>query len=99
MCHQVKSKEKEVPLPVLVWLHGGSFVLGGAAAMDERFIMDRDLVLVIPQYRLGLLGEDDNVFFLYHLFFPSYQPFFIIWARMMVLCIKYYHCISFDIFI
>ncbi|KAK4325458.1 hypothetical protein Pmani_003909 [Petrolisthes manimaculis] len=43
-------------LPVLVWLHGGSFVLGGAAALDQTYIMDRDLVLVVPQYRLGILG-------------------------------------------
>ncbi|KAK3862921.1 hypothetical protein Pcinc_031259 [Petrolisthes cinctipes] len=51
-----KVKDRDTPLPVLVWLHGGSFVLGGAAALDHRYIMDKDLVLVVPQYRLGLLG-------------------------------------------
>ncbi|KAK8730723.1 hypothetical protein OTU49_007888, partial [Cherax quadricarinatus] len=50
-----ESGEKK-SLPVLVWLHGGSFVVGGAAALDESYLMDRDIVLVIPQYRLGLLG-------------------------------------------
>lgn len=82
----MQSKEREEPLPVVVWLHGGSFVLGGAAALDERFIMDRDLVLVIPQYRLGILGEDSDDFLLHYLFFPSYQLFFIILVKMMVMC-------------
>ena len=46
-----------VSVPVVVWLHGGAFVVGGAAPLQEYIIMDRDVVLVVPQYRLGLLGE------------------------------------------
>nr|XP_045620747.1 cocaine esterase-like [Procambarus clarkii] len=53
---KVPAPDDVVSLPVVVWLHGGSFVVGGAASLDESFLMDRDIVLVIPQYRLGLLG-------------------------------------------
>ncbi|KAG7162055.1 Liver carboxylesterase 2-like [Homarus americanus] len=47
---------ENVSLPVVVWIHGGNFVVGETAALDESLLMDRDIVLVIPQYRLGLLG-------------------------------------------
>lgn len=43
-------------LPVIVWIHGGSFVVGSAAVIQESFLMERNVVLVIPQYRLGYLG-------------------------------------------
>ncbi len=44
--------------PVLVWLHGGSFSHGSASPQSygpERFL-DRDLVVVTLNYRLGALG-------------------------------------------
>lgn len=47
-------------LPVLVWLHGGSFVEGGASVYGPEYLLDgggaRDLVLVTLNYRLGALG-------------------------------------------
>ncbi|NXP78335.1 SASB hydrolase, partial [Ramphastos sulfuratus] len=44
-------------LPVLVWMHGGSFVFGGAARYDGSALAAyEDVVVVIIQYRLGLLG-------------------------------------------
>ncbi|CAL4094682.1 unnamed protein product, partial [Meganyctiphanes norvegica] len=50
------NSEESSTLPVLVWFHGGSFVVGSGGAMDPSLLMDRDMVLVIPQYRLGSLG-------------------------------------------
>lgn len=47
-------------LPVLVWLHGGSFVEGGASVYGPEYLLDgggaRDLLLVTVNYRLGALG-------------------------------------------
>jgi para-nitrobenzyl esterase len=45
--------------PVLVWIHGGAFVNGTAAAPwfdGARVAQDGDVVLVSLNYRLGLLG-------------------------------------------
>lgn len=47
------------PLPVLVWLHPGSFVAASAnLASDngQRFAEQRNAVVVAPNYRLGPLG-------------------------------------------
>jgi para-nitrobenzyl esterase len=44
------------PLPVLVWIHGGSNVAGGAAGTIRSSIVKRGIVLVSVQYRLGPLG-------------------------------------------
>ncbi|ROT76101.1 JHE-like carboxylesterase 2, partial [Penaeus vannamei] len=44
-------------MPVMVWLHGGGFLVGGS---EEQYppmpLLKRDVVLVVPQYRLGTLG-------------------------------------------
>jgi para-nitrobenzyl esterase len=45
--------------PVLVWLHGGAFVLGTGASRlyaGARLAREGDLVVVAPNYRLGALG-------------------------------------------
>ncbi|KAF2365536.1 Carboxylesterase type B [Trinorchestia longiramus] len=49
------GKEGEA-LPVLVWLPGGAYIVSGSAAYDPTIMMDVDIVLVIPQYRLGIYG-------------------------------------------
>jgi len=51
-----RSLEPASPLPVVVWLHGGSFIFGGARNMGGDFIMEEEVVLVVPQYRLGAFG-------------------------------------------
>ncbi|XP_066958748.1 cocaine esterase-like isoform X4 [Macrobrachium rosenbergii] len=54
---KLRTEEKNSALlPVIVWIHGGSFVVGSAAVIQESFLMERNVVLVIPQYRLGYLG-------------------------------------------
>ncbi len=43
--------------PVMVWLHGGSFINGNGAMYDSRWFVDRgDIVVVTLNYRLGALG-------------------------------------------
>ena len=45
-------------LPVIVFLHGGAFVLGSCEAMlyGPQVLLDREVVLVGVNYRLGALG-------------------------------------------
>ncbi|NXX50772.1 SASB hydrolase, partial [Tricholaema leucomelas] len=44
-------------LPVMVWIHGGNFIFGGAARYDgSALAAHENVVVVIIQYRLGLLG-------------------------------------------
>ncbi|XP_042556604.1 pyrethroid hydrolase Ces2e-like isoform X1 [Dipodomys spectabilis] len=44
-------------LPVMVWIHGGGLVTGLASIKDgSRLASTEDVVVVIMQYRLGVLG-------------------------------------------
>ncbi|BGP47708.1 hypothetical protein JCM10450v2_003573 [Rhodotorula kratochvilovae] len=46
-------------LPVMVWIHGGSFVDGTPNDLDEGaqwFVQSQHVVVVTVQYRLGMLG-------------------------------------------
>ncbi|XP_071612819.1 fatty acyl-CoA hydrolase precursor, medium chain-like isoform X2 [Heliangelus exortis] len=48
---------KKDKLPVMVWIHGGNFIFGGAARYDGSALSAyENIVVVIIQYRLGLLG-------------------------------------------
>ena len=42
----------------MVWFHGGGFVTGSSAATfyGAGTLLDRDIVLVTANYRLGVLG-------------------------------------------
>ena len=56
---RLQSATTKAPLlPVLVWIHGGSFTFGGSTAYDgDAFFEHRqDVVLVTVNYRLGALG-------------------------------------------
>ncbi|XP_027208907.1 juvenile hormone esterase [Penaeus vannamei] len=50
-------------LPVMVFFHGGAFFAGGASEYKPYALLNHDVVLVVVQYRLGVLGflstEDD----------------------------------------
>jgi para-nitrobenzyl esterase len=50
--------EAEAPLPVLVWIHGGGYVNGGAspAVYDGAALARQGLVVVSFNYRLGRFG-------------------------------------------
>lgn len=42
---------------VMVWIHGGGFVMGMASTYDGSALAAfEDVVVVVIQYRLGLLG-------------------------------------------
>merc|ERR1712179_894558 len=43
-------------LPVMVYIHGGSFMLGGYIGAGPGKLLERDMVLVAMQYRVGPLG-------------------------------------------
>ncbi|XP_076754889.1 carboxylic ester hydrolase-like [Xylocopa sonorina] len=57
--------DNETQLPVMFWIHGGAFQFGSANELDERRLMDRRIILVTFNYRLGPFGflstEDDIV--------------------------------------
>lgn len=55
----VPSGRLSKPLPVMVWIHGGSFRVGsgGLPIYDGNQIVGRDVILVTINYRLGLLGR------------------------------------------
>uniref|UniRef100_A0A7M4EBN0 Carboxylic ester hydrolase n=1 Tax=Crocodylus porosus TaxID=8502 RepID=A0A7M4EBN0_CROPO len=51
------DSDKKTKLPVMVWIHGGNFIFGGASRFDGSALSAyEDVVVVIIQYRLGLLG-------------------------------------------
>ncbi|KAM9061845.1 carboxylesterase 3 [Sarcophilus harrisii] len=51
------SRHKKAKLPVMVWFHGGSFVIGTASSYDGSPLSAyEDIVVVTVQYRLGFQG-------------------------------------------
>ncbi|XP_029411575.1 carboxylesterase 1E-like [Nannospalax galili] len=47
---------KRSRLPVMVWIHGGGLVLGGASTYDRLALSAHENVVVTIQYRLGIWG-------------------------------------------
>uniref|UniRef100_I3KBD5 Carboxylic ester hydrolase n=1 Tax=Oreochromis niloticus TaxID=8128 RepID=I3KBD5_ORENI len=51
------NRANDAKLPVMVWIHGGGFMLGSASTYDGSALAAyQDVVVVLIQYRLGLLG-------------------------------------------
>lgn len=51
------SKNLNASMPVIVYIHGGSFAWGDAKSQaGPHYLMDREVVLVSFNYRLGALG-------------------------------------------
>ncbi|KAB7500352.1 Venom carboxylesterase-6, partial [Armadillidium nasatum] len=48
--------QREKSLPVMVFIHGGGFVSLGAYNFAPYVLMNRCIVLVVIQYRLGIFG-------------------------------------------
>lgn len=42
--------------PVMVFIHGGAYMSGEADLYMPTKLMDKDVVVVVVQYRLGTLG-------------------------------------------
>ncbi|HTV18856.1 MAG TPA: carboxylesterase family protein [Polyangiaceae bacterium] len=50
-------RDPSVRLPVMVWIHGGSFVSGAGSIYDPRRLVESGEVIVVTiNYRLGMLG-------------------------------------------
>ncbi|KAM9807789.1 pyrethroid hydrolase Ces2e-like [Neosynchiropus ocellatus] len=52
-----ETRPNDANLPVMVWIHGGGFVMGSASMYDGSALAAYENVVVVTiQYRLGLLG-------------------------------------------
>ncbi|XP_020714307.1 esterase B1 isoform X2 [Ceratitis capitata] len=53
-----KQLKSDQPLPVMVWIYGGGFTIGEASRdiYAPDYFMERDVVLVTLNYRVGALG-------------------------------------------
>ncbi|XP_053685997.1 glutactin-like [Sabethes cyaneus] len=52
----VYTKDLSSKKPVIVFIHGGGFYSGGAGQHPPEYLLEKDIVLVVPQYRLAALG-------------------------------------------
>ncbi|HEY8458350.1 MAG TPA: carboxylesterase family protein [Actinopolymorphaceae bacterium] len=51
------KRPKGKRLPVMVWLHGGGYTTGTGSAYDARRLVEQgDVIVVTPNYRLGVFG-------------------------------------------
>ena len=49
--------DSEQPVPVMVWIHGGGFYIGGASQFDPSALVSMENVIVVTiNYRLGAGG-------------------------------------------
>lgn len=61
-----KTAEPAQPKAVMVWIHGGAFVYGSGddVLYGPDYFMQRDIVFVTVNYRLGIFGATLAFFFL-----------------------------------
>lgn len=54
----VYTPQLEGGLPVMVWIHGGAFMIGSGSTESHGpdYLIEQDVVLVTVNYRLGVLG-------------------------------------------
>ncbi|KAK3882432.1 hypothetical protein Pcinc_013184 [Petrolisthes cinctipes] len=52
----IKAKHRDERLPVMVFIHGGGFLFGSAEEYLPHVLLDHQIVLVVMQYRLGVMG-------------------------------------------
>lgn len=58
--------EPEEPYPVMVYFYGGAYTFGSNLQYPGHFYAARDVVIVVPNYRVGIFGEHfDFLFFFY----------------------------------
>lgn len=58
-----KTLNSSKPMPVMVWVYGGGFEVGEASRdlHGPDYFMKKDVVLVIPNYRIGVLGKSTKM--------------------------------------
>ncbi|XP_046401452.1 carboxylesterase 4A [Ischnura elegans] len=54
--HDFCADDEDTLLPVMVWSHGGGYRQGSASQYGPTHLMDKGIVVVTFQYRLGPLG-------------------------------------------
>lgn len=54
-----RDTKPDVLRPVMVWIHGGAFILGSNAKLlsNPEYLLRNDVVVVSINYRLGAHGE------------------------------------------
>ncbi|XP_059225573.1 esterase FE4 [Stomoxys calcitrans] len=52
----VYTKKLNVKRPVMFYVYGGGFYNGTASDFPPNFLIEKDIVLVVPNFRIGLLG-------------------------------------------
>jgi len=62
---ELPTAESNPKLPVMIYIHGGSFMLGGYIGAGPGKLLERDMIIVAMQYRVGPLGfmclPDDEI--------------------------------------
>jgi len=53
---QLPQSRDHRPLPVIVFIHGGSWYLGSGSEYGPSYLLEEDVILVTMNYRLGVLG-------------------------------------------
>jgi len=56
LCFQIIPNCSAGLLPVMFYIHGGSWRVGSATELKPNYLVDKDVVLIVIQYRLGPLG-------------------------------------------
>lgn len=51
-----RTKSNEQTLPTLFWIHGGAFQYGAGSRYGPKYLMDKDVIMVSINYRLGSFG-------------------------------------------
>ena len=51
-----KPASSDEDLPVMVYIHGGGFITGDSGMYGPKYLLERDVILVTVNYRLGPLG-------------------------------------------
>jgi carboxylesterase type B len=47
---------------VIVNIHGGAFMFGSGSEIGPKYLLDKDIILVTLNYRLGPLGKITPLF-------------------------------------
>lgn len=59
----------EIHYPVLVYIHGGTFSSGSNREFPPSYLLEHDIVLIVPNYRLNALGKHKLFRFHYIVFY------------------------------
>ena len=52
--------DPEEPYAVMVWFYGGGYLSGGNVQYPGHFLAARDVIVVVPNYRVNIFGNVSN---------------------------------------